>query len=681
MMATFAVLLIAAQLVGMIVNMDATSNVLNHMEQMLDNMSNGEWLLEQARKYSMMFDKILIEYADKIYSYFDKILNGTIITPSVANDFMNRIYIIIGIVIFFRIAIIAVKYMINPEMFLDDKIGAQTLVKRVIIGSIVIILIPTIFSYATKLQASIIGDRVIEKIVLPEDVYSEYMLKSNPGRDLAMLAFRGFFGWNENVSKNSNTQVYNAYEKVLTYNSLKSFDEKEYINAKQGKQYYIAYVPIISTLAVGYLLFMLIQFALEVALRSFKLLLLQIISPFVITGYMLDTTKEETMKKWVNASISNYLLIFVRVFTLWIATLICYYITNGIPTVGEETSLLNEPDQLLKALIILALFAFLKGLPKIISEIFGYDFQENEAISGIMNQGVGIAKGLAMGKIGADFGKQQIAVNRKASRQAAIGSTISSAGGVIAGIGMTKAGIKSNDLNMGFKGSNMINSNLGSIGSAWSGSNSSISSATSSVISSSFGSSVLSPLSNSASSASNAYLGNNSSDGSGLYSEKDKQGDTDTNGNSGNDNNGNSETVNNATQNNQNNNTFDQNTFAEILQKNGFSIDGGTVNLNAQTSNNTAMQQSQTVSPVVNAMAAEIQTQLKNDNIDANVNDIVGRLNTQIALDNNGNISVSDLTKAMNNVTNSFKVANPTQPQPVNNHTSSLNNNDTIDTI
>ncbi len=672
------VLIIIGQVFALTGSIVSQAITLNYMSEMLKNISDGAWLLEQARRYGLMFDKILISYADKIYGYFSKILNGTILTPSIVNDLMNRIYIIIGIVIFFRIAMIAVKYMINPEMFLDDKVGAQTLVKRVIIGAALIIFIPTIFHIATDLQASIVSDHVIEKIILPEDIYTDIMQESNPGEKLAMMVFRGFFGWNENVSDKSNSNLYNSYEKVLTYNSISSFNEED-INEKQGDEFYISYVPIISTLAIGYLLFMLIQFSLEVALRSFKLVLMQIISPFVITGYMLDPSKEETMKKWVNVSISNYLLIFMRVFTLWFATLICYYFTNGISTNSGEISLLNDPDQLLKALIILALFAFLKSLPKVVSEILGYDFQENEAISGIMNQGVGVVKGLAMGKVGLDFAKKQLDVSKVAGAVSMIGGVAGGITGIVGGAKMYKSAVTPE---MEVTASNMISNNISSINSSGSGYMGSLTSNMGSAISGAYGSSVLSPFSNSSSILANSYHSASGLDSREMRSKEGKNDDKKAqSGERQNDNSSNNSTIS-ATQNNQNNNTFDQNTFAEILQKNGFSIDGGTVNLNAQTSNNTAMQQSQTVSPVLNTMATEIQTRLENDNIYANVNDIVGRLSTQITqIDNNGNVSVSDLTKAMNNVTNSFKVANPTQPQPVNNHTSSLNNNDTIDTI
>lgn len=450
------------------------------IKNLLDKITNGAWLLEQARRWGFYFDKILIEFSDKVYSYFNQIVGGTLLTPSVVDGLMNKLYIIVGIFIFFKLAMVAMKYMINPGQFLDDKLGAQTLVKRVILGSLIIILIPLIFSTASKLQTYIIEDRVIEKIILPKDAYNELTKTNNGGKKLAMTVFKGFFGWNEAVPKTSASKESNAYERVEKYNDVSSFQE-DYMTKKVGEEYVISYVPIISTLAVGYLLFMLIKYAMEVAFRSFKLVFLQLISSFVIVNYMLDPSKEEVMKKWVNATVATYLMIFIRVITLWFATLIAFYLSNGIPTSSGEVSLLNTTDALLKALIVLGLFAFLKDLPKILSEIFGYNLQENETIGGIMNQGVGILKGFALGKIGMGFAKQQMGFNVASSITGGVSNSLGAVGSTMNKMkGQSKGSIFAASLGNGANGLGMgATGVVGTMGST---------------LSTSMGSTVLSPI-------------------------------------------------------------------------------------------------------------------------------------------------------------------------------------------
>jgi len=439
---------------------------------LMNNISKGAWLFKQARKFCIEFDQIIIQYSDKVYGYFIEVINGTLITPELIDGLMSKIYIIVGIFIFFKIMMVAIRYMVNPEQFLDDKAGAQTIVKRVIFGTLIIACIPLIFDTASKLQSAIIKDRVIEKIILPDDVYKTVIKSQHPGRDLSMMVHSGFFSWNDAFKPSVNQKLYNSVEKVKTYNDLGLFD-KDLINEVSGNdKYYINYIPIISTLATGYLLFMLIKYTIEVAFRSFKMMFLQILAPFVIVNYMLDASKEETMKKWINATVSTYIMIFIRVLTLWLAVLIAYYLKNGIN--GE--SLLNSSDPLLKSLLIIAVFALLKDLPKLISEIFGYNLQENETISGVMNQGVNVLKGFAMGKVAMGITKPMRTAGYVASGLGAAGNALG---------GFTKTNLdakasganKSTALGMGLGsglaglsgGANAVNSTLGSVTSSFMG--------------------------------------------------------------------------------------------------------------------------------------------------------------------------------------------------------------------
>lgn len=427
--------------------------------KMLDKMVNGAWLLEQARKWGFYFDKILIEYSNKIYNYFVQILNGTILTPDVIKGLMTRLYVFVGLMIFFKLTMIAIKYISNPETFSDDKVGAGSLVKRIIMGAAVITVLPFIFSVATRLQASIIEDNVLARVILPSDVYKELSRETAPGRKIAMTVFAGFFDWNKAIPPTSAAGAHRTYQKVEKYQDASMMSELE-INKKVGDQYVYYYVPIVSTLAIGYLLVMFITYALETALRSFKLAFLQIIAPFVLVNYMIDPAKEETMSKWINTTVSTYILIFIRVMTLWFIAFMAFLLKNGIP-VGADgvNSLVNDADPLLKALIVLALFAFLKELPKLLSEMFNLNLQENETVTGLVGQGVGAVKGFALGRVGMGFAKEQFA------KTAALGA-VGAAGGALGSASSTFGQMKDKGItNKGQLLGGAATSGFGSLGS------------------------------------------------------------------------------------------------------------------------------------------------------------------------------------------------------------------------
>ncbi len=516
MAAALAIVGVIAQIGTMIGQLNDQAELLEKMEQRLEDLTNVKWLIKQAREICIGIDKQLIAYSNQVYNYFIQIINGTLFTPSLVKELLNKVYIVIGIVIFFKVVVISIKYMVNPEMFLDDKLGAQTLVKRFIIGSIIIIMIPTIFGVARRLQSAIISDHVIEKMVLNDQQYREIINNRDPGKRVSVMIFRGFFNWNSGIEPESFPNLYSNFEQIDKYLSVDSLSEDK-INTKEGDTFVFNYVPVISTMAIAAFLIMLIKFSLEVLLRAFKLVLMQLMAPFVITSYMLDPSKEEQMKKWTNTTLSIYLLMFVRVLTIWVGVLVCYFLQNGVPTASGEVSLINVAingqsgtDNLLKTLIILALYAFLKDLPKILSNITGFDFQENETITGIVNQGVNVAKGFAMAKVGTKYAKQQIGEQKELlgkqkwyAGASSVGSGLTSVGSYAASNGGFKASGSFKGFAKGFandsKAMTTLSSGIGMNISSMQGGYASVTQSVSQATSTAFGQSILSPISNASS--------------------------------------------------------------------------------------------------------------------------------------------------------------------------------------
>lgn len=421
--------ILVTQGVVSILQMVAQGVQLGMMIHLMNKITDGAWLLEQARKWGIYFDKILIEYANTIYNYFVQILEGNLFTPSVIEGIMSRMYILVGLFIFFKLAALAIKYIVAPEQFLDEKVGGQQLIKRMLIGSILIVMMPLIFDIGIGIQSAVISDNILGKMLLPEEIYNYVQRdKDNVGKNLGMMIISGFFGWNETIDKDLEKNLWGKYERVVTYNDISLFNDDD-INKQVNGQYVFSYVPIISTLAVGYYLLTLVKYSLEVLLRMIKLSFLQIIAPFSIVKYMLNPADDESLKKWINTTVSTYIIIFVRVLTLWFMAMMAYYLKNGIPTDGEVVSLItNDTDEVLKALIVIAMFAFLKDLPKLLSDLFGYNLQENETINGVLNQATGALKGLALGKVGMQMQKPMMYTGMAAQGLGAVSSGLGAAG-------------------------------------------------------------------------------------------------------------------------------------------------------------------------------------------------------------------------------------------------------------
>ena len=348
------------------------------------------------RTVSWTLDNMLINLISRFYDYFEKILGGTIFTESIVTGMRNRVYLIIGVIILFRLGMILIQYIMNPSEVMEEKGGAEGLIKRAVVGLLLMIFIPNIFSLANDLQTAIIKDQVIEKIIMDEATYLEIQKEKEEygtGRVIGMTVFQGF--WNLEKGQTANKNVVRKFEEAEEKYDPMIVEDADYgILHKTGDKYTFSYFPILSTAVLGYVLYLIIKYCIDMVVRLFKLLILEIIAPITITEYIVASDKNEIFKQWRKSVIANYAMLFIRVFTIWFVAYVTYLMKTGVGGV----SLLNDKDYLLKTIIILGLLAFMMDFPKMMSDIFGLDLEQDSSVKAVMGKaaGVGMA-GLAIG--------------------------------------------------------------------------------------------------------------------------------------------------------------------------------------------------------------------------------------------------------------------------------------------
>lgn len=370
------------------------------------------------RTVSWAFDKQLINFIGYAYKYFETIVDGTLLTDSVVRGMMNRVYLLIGVIIAFRLGMLLFSYILNPSDVIDEKIGVNALVKRIVIGMILIIFIPNIFGLAFEIQKAILKDQVIEQIIMDENTFetvNEYKENHGIGKIIGMSVFSGFFHLSEDGK--TSAKVKKNYEKATDIKKdydLNIIDELEMpglmnsgILTEISDNYVHDYFPIFSTVVLCYILYLLVKFCLDAVVRSFKLSILQIIAPIAIVEYMINSDRNEVFKTWRKASVATFAMLFMRVVSLWFVAYVTLLMQPGaIALAAGETTLLQTSDDLLKAVIILGLLAFMMEFPKLMSEIFGLDLEQDSSVKNVLGKAAGGAMvGLALGgaAVGAGF--------------------------------------------------------------------------------------------------------------------------------------------------------------------------------------------------------------------------------------------------------------------------------------
>ena len=349
------------------------------------------------RTISWTLDNLLISFIDKFYGYFEEILGGTIFTDSIVDGMMSRVYLLVGVVVLFKLGMLLTQYIINPAEVMDEKGGANSLVRRTIIGIIIIIFVPTIFDIANDLQLAILEDQIIEKIIMDQDTLNdieEQKAKYGTGQIIGMTVFQGF--WNIDKNQISDNNIIKAYEDAEKKYDPNLVEEAGYgILTESGGKYVYSYFPILSTIVLGYVLYLVIKYCLDMVVRSLKLVVLQVIAPITIVEYIVNGDRNEIFKNWKKAVIATYAMLFMRVFTIWFVAYVAILMQTGVA--GD--SLLNTQDYLLKAIIVLGLLAFMMEFPKMMSELFGLDLEQDSSVKGMLGKVGGIGKAMGFGAL------------------------------------------------------------------------------------------------------------------------------------------------------------------------------------------------------------------------------------------------------------------------------------------
>ena len=305
------------------------------------------------------------------YDFFSE---GTI------NELADRVYIILGVLVLFKIVISAIQYMVNPDTFDDKEKGMAGILKKTLICMALLAVIRPIFMFAIKIQQTVVA--TVPALVLGTEA-ENFSIKSPDamtqldeiGDLVAGTTIRTFVTMKDatktdpmkdNVPEGKqleafSTNILNGCDKGIGSGKYFKADQCDY-NYQWG----------ISTAAGVFLLYVLLSMALDVGIRTIKLGIIQILAPIPISSYMVSKDK---FNKFVKTSVKIYLDLFIRLIVIYF---IIFFVNKVIINIGNSVDINGYPasgtDALfVKVIIICALFMFAKNAPKFICNLLGLD--------------------------------------------------------------------------------------------------------------------------------------------------------------------------------------------------------------------------------------------------------------------------------------------------------------------
>ena len=367
------------------------------------------WFWKIMIRFFIGIDKNLFNFISTLYDLLIAISRTSVLSQGDIAQFAARIEILLGIFMLFKMSFSLITYIVNPDDFTDKQKGFGKLVQNSVISLILLVLVPYIFQMAFSLQAKILNDNLLAKLLLGEKINSEERQSDSTdnntnnnatiidtaGNQMAFYVMLPFFLPNYSVSGlNSCTRIYDSdgtfnsdcyrglsgkkkinkqavdnYKYGIEYESLGlTFRADIALEANDDDQFYIDYKYPLSTATAVITCLLLITFCIDVGVRSVKLAFLQLIYPIPVISFMDPKSgKDGIFSKWYKMCISTFLSLFIRLVALYFGIYVISRVgRHGMVDIVNGSEITNG---WVKLFVIIGILMFVKQMPKMLENL------------------------------------------------------------------------------------------------------------------------------------------------------------------------------------------------------------------------------------------------------------------------------------------------------------------------
>ena len=393
----------------------------------------GKALFDAFKNLCFFIDNIVYSFIPQLYKMILYLSNVDLYSSSdTIKALMNRIYILVGIFMLFKLSFSMIKYVADPNAFSDQSKGFTNLVKNSIIALFLLVTIPWMFQKAYEIQGVILTSNIVPNLIMGTDTEQiDINNMESSAKDIQFLMFGPFFSINTDIDslkacepspsgEYSLSNIIGTTDMALKENCLESFsnamnedenvrstnttldkffrtsddpneDKRNFgslaslITWSKDDKSVINYLPVASTLCGGYLVFLLLTFCIDIAGRAIKLMFLQVLSPVAVVSSIDPTESSQNgkLKEWLKECIKTFASVFVRLAILFFVIEMMKVITEVLFATASGKSLyyqgnLPNPSGALNVFIyiflIIGAFQMAKKIPELLEKALGVKF-------------------------------------------------------------------------------------------------------------------------------------------------------------------------------------------------------------------------------------------------------------------------------------------------------------------
>lgn len=333
-------------------------------------------------------------------------LSSIFASKDVTEIIYTRIYTVLAIFMVFKLTFSFIKYVVSPDTMVDKEQGVGKIIARTLTMLAILIILPTIFFKSdifpgqnapilTMFQNGVI--KTLPKVILgiSDDNGNTTTTAKENGNVMALNMLSSLYYPNEC----KDAAVCDSDNKLT---SLSGFSTS--LNMTDTNSSYVYYYmwPL-TTLCGIILVFILVGIAVDVAIRVFKLMILQMIAPIPVMTYIdPKSSKDGAFNSWIKTFTTTYLDIFIKLGTVYLLLLLVKEFFSGKLFGNVYKTLGFASGNFVMIFLIIGLFQFAKQAPKFIKDALGIKDSGGgsfmgKALSGMAGAAAGFAGGLATG--------------------------------------------------------------------------------------------------------------------------------------------------------------------------------------------------------------------------------------------------------------------------------------------
>lgn len=330
------------------------------------------------RSLFVQLDRVAFNFIDNSYNLINTFASAELVSNATIKTITTNMYVVIGIFALFRMAVLLVNSILDPDKLNGKESSVTKVFFNFLLVFVFLVATPIVFNFGYEIQKKVVNENYIQRIFINVNELE----KSSPGENLKNIAIGSLISIDEKLITDGKTNALcdeDCGEAVEAYNTMLK-DGFEFstiskyvgvsVEGEDGEDIYVYDYPIfISTIVGGFITYILLSFAIDIAVRMVELSVLQILAPmFIITYVDPKSSKSGPFSKWLKTVGKTYLSLFIKLGVLAIMFLLISLIPNIQSSATE-----NEFTGFAKLVLLIGILIFAKKAPKWIGGMFGVE--------------------------------------------------------------------------------------------------------------------------------------------------------------------------------------------------------------------------------------------------------------------------------------------------------------------